>query len=98
DNSPRFIDLRRADPELPATLRQLLVLDEGMERARHAHQRGIEAGAFIEGTLLAPIPDPGKILCIGLNYADHAAESGVEPPGEPVCFSKFGNTIIGPDQ
>lgn len=96
--SPRFIDLRRADPQLPATLRQLLCLEGGLEQARHAHQRGLAAGTYIEGSLVAPIADPGKILCIGLNYADHAAESGVEPPEEPVCFSKFGNTIIGPDQ
>src|SRR5690606_20318519 len=96
--SPRFVNLRSMDPELPATLRQLLALEAGLERAGQAHQQGVEAGAYIAGALQAPIPNPGKILCIGLNYADHAAESGVEPPEEPVCFSKFGNTIIGPDQ
>jgi 2-keto-4-pentenoate hydratase/2-oxohepta-3-ene-1,7-dioic acid hydratase in catechol pathway len=100
DSGPslRFVDLRRAAPELPATLRQLLSLEGGLHQARQAHQRGVEAGTYTEGSLLAPIPEPGKILCIGLNYADHAAESGVEPPEEPVCFSKFGNTIIGPEQ
>ena len=40
-------------------------------------------------TLLAPIPDPRKIICIGLNYRDHAAESGVPDPEEPVLFSKY---------
>lgn len=95
---PRFVDLRSIDPQLPATIRRLLCQEGGLEQARQAHQRGVEAGAYIEGALLAPISDPGKILCIGLNYADHAAESGVEPPQEPVCFSKFGNTIVGPDQ
>jgi len=39
---------------------------------------------------------PGKVLCIGLNYADHAAESGVEVPKEPVLFMKGSNTVVGP--
>jgi 2-keto-4-pentenoate hydratase/2-oxohepta-3-ene-1,7-dioic acid hydratase in catechol pathway len=51
----------------------------------------------VNGTLLAPIPRPGKVICIGLNYRDHAAESGAEIPSEPVCFSKFSQAIIGPE-
>ena len=43
----------------------------------------------------APIPRPGKIICLGLNYADHAAESGSELPKSPLLFAKFANTIIG---
>ena len=39
------------------------------------------------------VPNPGKILCVGLNYSKHAAESGMAPPDEPVLFSKFNNTI-----
>ena len=46
--------------------------------------------------LRAPIARPGKVMCIGLNYADHAAESGVDPPTEPVVFTKYSNAIIGP--
>lgn len=45
----------------------------------------------------APIPRPGKIICLGLNYADHAAEGGSEPPKTPLLFGKFANTIIGTD-
>ncbi len=48
-------------------------------------------------TLGPPLPRPGKILCIGLNYRRHAAESGMAEPAEPVLFSKFGNTVVGPD-
>nr|WP_173531277.1 fumarylacetoacetate hydrolase family protein [Nonomuraea antri] len=44
----------------------------------------------------APIARPGKIVCIGLNYRDHAAESGAEPPAEPVVFMKAANTMVGP--
>lgn len=45
----------------------------------------------------APIPRPGKVICIGLNYADHAAESGMTLPEEPVVFFKASNTVVGPD-
>jgi 2-keto-4-pentenoate hydratase/2-oxohepta-3-ene-1,7-dioic acid hydratase in catechol pathway len=43
-----------------------------------------------------PIPDPDKILCIGLNYREHARESGLEVPAVPVVFAKFRNSLIGP--
>jgi 2-keto-4-pentenoate hydratase/2-oxohepta-3-ene-1,7-dioic acid hydratase in catechol pathway len=46
--------------------------------------------------LLAPIARPGKVLCIGLNYRDHAAESGMDVPTSPILFSKFGTSIVGP--
>ena len=45
----------------------------------------------------APIPRPQQILCIGLNYADHAKESGAEVPPEPILFTKAPNTLVGPN-
>ncbi|MFA9444493.1 fumarylacetoacetate hydrolase family protein [Egicoccus sp. AB-alg6-2] len=45
----------------------------------------------------APITRPGKVICIGLNYADHAAESGMALPQEPVVFFKASNTVVGPN-
>ncbi|MEX0866698.1 MAG: fumarylacetoacetate hydrolase family protein, partial [Pirellulales bacterium] len=39
---------------------------------------------------------PGKVVCVGLNYADHAKESGVDPPTEPILFFKGANTVVGP--
>ena len=45
----------------------------------------------------APIAKPGTIVCIGMNYAAHAAESGSEPPSIPVVFFKAANTIAGPN-
>jgi 2,4-diketo-3-deoxy-L-fuconate hydrolase len=45
----------------------------------------------------APIARPGAVVCVGLNYAAHAAESGVEPPKQPVIFLKTPNTVAGPD-
>ncbi len=47
--------------------------------------------------LRAPIARPGKIVCVGLNYADHAREGGREPPTAPVFFLKSANTIVGPE-
>ena len=44
----------------------------------------------------APIARPGKVICVGLNYSDHAAESGMEVPKEPILFMKAANTVVGP--
>ncbi len=44
----------------------------------------------------APVARPGKVVCIGLNYRDHAAESGLPAPAEPVVFMKASNTVVGP--
>ena len=49
-------------------------------------------------TYAPALPNPGKILCVGLNYQKHAAESGMAPPAEPVLFSKFNNTIAAPNE
>jgi 2,4-didehydro-3-deoxy-L-rhamnonate hydrolase len=46
--------------------------------------------------LRAPVPAPGKIVAVGLNYRDHAAEAGLEIPPEPTLFAKFANSVIGP--
>lgn len=48
--------------------------------------------------LLAPIPTPRKFICVGLNYLDHAKESGAEIPNVPTIFNKFATTVIGPGQ
>ena len=46
----------------------------------------------------APVPRPGKIICIGLNYRDHAAESNMPIPEKPVVFSKFSTCVIAPGE
>ena len=48
--------------------------------------------------ILAPLRNPGKIICVGLNYVDHAAESGVPLPSTPLLFSKFNTTLVGPGE
>lgn len=47
-------------------------------------------------TLLAPVPRPGKVIAVGLNYFDHATEGGIEPPAEPMLFAKFSTSVVGP--
>jgi 2,4-diketo-3-deoxy-L-fuconate hydrolase len=44
----------------------------------------------------APVARPAKVICIGLNYSDHAAESGMPIPPEPIVFMKASNTVVGP--
>jgi 5-carboxymethyl-2-hydroxymuconate isomerase len=45
-----------------------------------------------------PIARPGKIICVGLNYRDHAEESGIDAPPTPVIFAKFPSSVIGPGE
>lgn len=91
-----YVDLAAVDASLPKSLKALLAEERGIGRAAAAMQSGLEQGRFVEGTMRAPIPHPGKVICIGLNYRDHAAESGMDVPAEPVCFSKFSHCVIGP--
>ena len=51
-----------------------------------------------EAYWLAPVPRPGKVICIGLNYRDHAAESNMAIPERPVVFSKFSTAVIAPGE
>jgi 2-keto-4-pentenoate hydratase/2-oxohepta-3-ene-1,7-dioic acid hydratase in catechol pathway len=98
-SSTRVVDLNAADPRLPADMLQLL---RGGDELLHLARQVIDsasAAMWVElaGTqLVAPVPNPGKIICIGLNYRDHAAEAGLPMPAEPVVFAKLSNTVNGP--
>lgn len=67
---------------------------EGRERERLRAAGALLARKDVE--LLAPVPRPGKILCIGLNYKDHAAESNLALPDRPLVFSKFPSCATAP--
>ena len=71
-------------------LRQLLA-DDRIDELRAA-----VAGAdpVPDPVLLPPIPNPEKIVCIGLNYRSHAAEAGLEPPDSPAIFGKYSNALV----
>ncbi len=100
DTTPqmRYADLTAIDSNLPGCLKTLLASEEGLKSAQSAYETAMEKSQFVDGELLAPIPNPGKVICIGLNYRDHAEETGAEIPTEPVCFSKFPSAVIGPGE
>jgi 2-keto-4-pentenoate hydratase/2-oxohepta-3-ene-1,7-dioic acid hydratase in catechol pathway len=84
-----FVDLQQADNKLPSDMAQLLGLGpDGLHRAVAAAAIGQPINPK-QVQLLPPVPRPEKIFCIGLNYADHARETGKQPPPEPVIFNKF---------
>jgi len=80
------------------TMRQFL--ESGDEALAYAEELALSGGPKIpvaDVQILSPVPDPEKLICIGLNYSDHAKECGLALPAKPVVFSKFNNAIIGPD-
>src|SRR3954468_2770043 len=69
----------------------------GVERVRAALRAGSLDEVSIAGERVgAPVARPSAVLCIGMNYAAHAAESGAAPPTVPVLFLKHPNTVVGP--
>ena len=96
DGRDVIVDLARADASLPDSVRG--ILEGGSSALAKAEAAAKSATDVLDAAsvkLAAPIPNPGKILCIGLNYADHAAESGQPLPDYPIVFSKYSNTVIG---
>ena len=95
-----YVDLHATNPALPASVRGLL--EAGADALRAAALAAGAAKAVTypadQARLLAPVPDPRKIVCLGLNYRDHAAESGAHVPKDPVLFSKYATALIGPGQ
>jgi 2-keto-4-pentenoate hydratase/2-oxohepta-3-ene-1,7-dioic acid hydratase in catechol pathway len=72
----------------------------GLDRIRPVVAERAAAGRvsrFAGERIGAPIARPHQILCIGLNYRDHAAETGQAVPAEPILFTKSPNTLVGPD-
>lgn len=94
----RFVDLCEVDAKLPTTMRDILSHPEGLASAAHALAAGLSKGPFVTGRLLAPVGNPDKVLCIGLNYRDHALETKSPIPTEPVVFNKFPQAVIGPEE
>ena len=64
----------------------------------HVPPVGVEELDAGSARLLAPLPRPGKIVCIGLNYHDHCREQRIEPPAYPMLFAKFANAVTRPGQ
>jgi 2-keto-4-pentenoate hydratase/2-oxohepta-3-ene-1,7-dioic acid hydratase in catechol pathway len=93
-DTDEIIDVGTADPSLPTDLGALLAGGGLAEAARTAGSA--PRVALSAATLEAPIAQPPTFLAIGLNYADHVAESGMEKPKAPVVFNKQITCVVGP--
>lgn len=87
--------LTEGDARFPGSLHALIAAQgDALARAGDVLAKGpeIDRGGI---SLLPPIPNPGKIICVGLNYREHAAESNVSPPAFPTIFSRFPSSLVG---
>ena len=92
-----LIDLATAAPELPRDL--IGFLSQGPRARQRAGEVASATGARLplaDVKLEAPVARPPKYLAVGLNYADHVAESGLEPPKFPTIFNKQPTCVVGP--
>ena len=108
ENGLSVLDFSHRAAAIPQPLDAFDLAGPFLREARSLHQRAREkkeldrlraAGAVLarkDVQLLAPVPRPGKILCIGLNYRDHAAESNSPLPERPLLFSKFPTCTLPP--
>src|SRR4051812_8391969 len=81
-----IVDVHATDPSLPTSVRGLLAGGTAtMQGVAHVARREAAVRYLLESvSFLPPVPDPEKIICIGLNYRDHAEESGQAIPRDPV--------------
>lgn len=90
-----YHDLRGITPEIGPDF----IASDGIRRAREAFDAGSLPLLDVDpatARIGSPLRRPGAIVCIGMNYAAHAAESGSEPPEVPIIFFKAPNTVVGP--
>src|SRR6266496_2317892 len=113
-NEDYLLDFERAFGAVERTANHLAWLDMDGPRFQKSREtceilmhdssaltQAIEKGWLTKRTeayWLAPVPRPGKLICIGLNYRDHAAESNMPLPERPVVFSKFASAVIAPGE
>ncbi|HEX4294304.1 MAG TPA: fumarylacetoacetate hydrolase family protein [Rhizomicrobium sp.] len=91
-----LIDLSQAAPGLPQDMIGLIAAWPQAERAVRQIENSAAHFKLADVHLQAPVPRPQKILAIGLNYADHIAESGLPKPERQIWFSKLPNAVNGP--
>jgi len=99
------LDLGKAsEGRIPTATWELLRNETALSDAHRLYESALEdpelrgefAAPLEEVDLLAPVEGPEKVICLGLNYLDHAEESGHEAPDEPVIFAKLPSSVIGP--
>ena len=96
----RVVAATDLDERAPRTMSELLVAEgAAIDRLRAALARTLvsrTAGTPIdELELLAPVPRPGKVVAVALNYREHASEGGSDAPPAPVLFAKFSTSVVG---
>ncbi len=97
EEKDRYVGWLSTDADYPGHLDRLIA--DGKEALVAAH-RVLLTGRTIDlksVSILPPLERPGKILCIGLNYRDHSAESGFKQPDYPTLFARFPSSLIGAD-
>jgi len=94
----RVVDLASAsNGRLPSDMLTFLLQGEAaMQLAREAGKSATASLPLSEVRLLAPVPNPPKVVAMGLNYMDHCRELNIEPPKEPIIFAKFPSAVVGP--
>ncbi|MGY1590793.1 fumarylacetoacetate hydrolase family protein [Geodermatophilus sp. SYSU D00708] len=93
------VDVRAAAPDAPATVAEVIATGPaGLEDLRRAVGSASDAVPVADLRLAAAVPDPGKIICVGLNYQKHAAEGGLPVPDHPIYFAKYRNSLAGSGQ
>ena len=94
----RVVDLASAsNGRLPSDMLTFLIQGEtAMQLAREVGKSATASLPLSEVRLLAPVPNPPKVVALGLNYMDHCRELNIEPPKEPIIFAKFPSAVVGP--
>lgn len=93
NGAEKYFSLAALTPDIDGAF----LASDGIARTREALASGTLPEISAEGLRIgAPVARPGSVVCIGLNYTAHAAESGAEPPTSPVVFLKPANTVSGP--
>jgi len=93
----QIVDLSRVRPELPTDMIGFLTAGREALDAARAALKGASGRLKLKDVHLGPpVPKPGKFLAIGLNYADHVAESGLAKPAHPLFFNKQTTCVTGP--
>ena len=92
----QYVDLSIAAPALPQDMKSLLTMGKLTDAAAAAEAAGDDALIAVDGvSYLPPIANPNKILCCGLNYRDHAIETGQPIPDYPIIFTRMSTTLVG---
>ncbi len=93
DGNGRYLDIS----PITADIDGAFLASDGIDRVRTALARGELTELPAPERIGSPVARPGKVVCIGLNYSDHAAETGATTPTEPIVFMKGPDTVVGPN-